>query len=56
MKQINCTVDSQDYAEFQKRYPQCLSRFIRNVLKLAINDSNFFKAIFFGEIKDGMAF
>lgn len=49
MKQINCSVDSKDYSNFQKFYPQCLSRFVRNCIKLAINNRDFFNKLFFME-------
>ena len=49
MKQINCTVDPTVYANFQKYYPQCLTRFIRNCIKLAVANRQFFSQIFFIE-------
>ena len=49
MKQINCSVDSSIYKNFQKFYPYCLTRFVRNCIKLAVEDRQFFNQMFFLE-------
>lgn len=50
-KQINVSVDSFDYDSFLRFYRGCLSRFIRNALKLAIKDKDFFNLVFFSEVQ-----
>lgn len=50
-KQINVSVDSVDYNSFLRFYRGCLSRFIRNALKLAIKDKDFFNLVFFSEVQ-----
>lgn len=48
-KQINTSVNKSDYELFQKMYPNCLSRFIRSVIRLALADREFFLSVFFNQ-------
>lgn len=50
-KQINVSIDIDDYNIFMRLYRGCLTRFIQNVVKKAVNDKDFFSNIFFGEVK-----
>lgn len=49
-KQINVSLDSSDYDSFMRFFRGCLSRFIRNAVKLAIKDKDFFNLVFFSEV------
>lgn len=48
-KQINVSIDDRDYYNFMRLYRGCLSRFIRNAIRLALNDKDFFNNVFFKE-------
>lgn len=50
-KQINVSVDSETYFTFLRFYRGCLSRFVRNAIKLAIKDKDFFNLVFFSEVE-----
>lgn len=36
---------------FQKKYPYCLSQFLKRAMKLALNDKKFFDKVFFSEVE-----
>lgn len=45
--QIHTYVDKDDNDNFQRLYSDCRSRFIKNCIKLAVNDKIFFEYVFF---------
>lgn len=49
-KQINVSIPSDMYERFIRLYKGCLTRFITNCVKRALNDKNFFSSIFFDEV------
>lgn len=46
-RQLNVSIVSDHYEQFQRMFPQCLSRFVRNAIKLALTDRIFFQTVFF---------
>ena len=40
-------LDTNDSQLFQRLYPYCLSRFVKNCVKMALNDRHFFDKIYF---------
>lgn len=44
---ISVTVNKESYENFENVYPNCLSKFIRNAIKLALINKEFFMQIFF---------
>ena len=46
-RQLNVSCPADVYLRFQQFYPSCLSRFVRNCLKIALNDQQFFQSVFF---------
>lgn len=51
-KQLNVSVSRKVYFDFQKKFPQCLSRFVRNALRMALSDKRFFQLVFFNSSED----
>lgn len=46
-KEIRIYAKGDEVETFQKMYPQCMSRFIRNAIALAIRNKDIFTDIFF---------
>lgn len=44
---LQVIVPRKTYDEFRERYRDCLGRFVRNCLQLALSDSLFFQNVFF---------
>lgn len=46
-RQVNVLLDSALIDGFNLYYRGCISKFIRNAMKLAVNDRSFFDKVFF---------
>lgn len=40
------------YNNFARRFPQCISTFVRNAMVLAVNDKEFFDKVFFKDFSN----
>lgn len=45
------SISSKDVDMFQRLYPNCLNRFVRNVVHDALNDKNLFDKHYFKDIQ-----
>lgn len=45
--QIHTRVKKDDYDNFMRLYPQCLTRFVANAIHLAVTNRSFFDTVFF---------
>ena len=47
MRVVHVSLSASDADHFQRIYPDCMTRFVRNAVKIALSDKNFFDKIFF---------
>lgn len=53
-KQVTFYMNSSDYEEFRKRYPNVASSFLRRCVVAAIKSKDFFQHVFF-EVSDSLS-
>lgn len=46
-KHLSIRIEEVDYHYFNRLYPNCLTRFVRNAIKYSIKHKNLFEKIFF---------
>lgn len=46
-KILNLRVNEHEYDLFMRKYPKCISRFIRNAMSIALKDRDFFEKVYF---------
>ena len=47
---ISLTFAKDDYVLFERLYPNCLSKFLRNCIRYSLRDKKFFEQIYFEDL------